>query len=465
MKIRLFLLLLMTSVFGVAQSPPDNPLAPQDWVNKMGIGHWWIFTIPPAPNTNITVDYSEKIVDSLNTKFCLNGGRLHWVLESPHYSSYDTNGNLPQSTIDFVGNMIDDFMARDMAICLNIQFNNPEVIKDGLSQELRTRMKNAWKKISQSFKEKSHNLAMSPVIEFHAWENLGNPKRQDSLNVLYHELTTIFREDNPTRIMSYKPWGAAKRAEFTTLDYPFGNDPLPSSGQPFYYVSSFSGAAGLGDWDTWSPNMSQADLDALHFQTINGGSSDPNKLWGIRAAVAHRTDTGIPFWMDHWRPNYHKNANDPANQWTMEQNIAYSKFFMDKMIEIASGGAMFQTRTFWNDDTDDLIRVDANSSDEDIMSGMFMDMLEQRCNATAGVSDISEQDSVTIYPNPTVDFLTVKGQYLASKKIQLFDILGQKVNLSVLTQENNTLRIDIGNIPKGIYLLRINGVIKKIIKK
>ena len=457
-----FIILRVTTSF--SQTPPDPPLAPQDWVDKMGIGSWWIFTIPPAPDTNITTNYSNKILDSLQTKFCFNGGRLHWVIESRNYSSYDANGDLPQSTIDYVGNIIDDFMQRDMAICLNIQFNNPDVIKDSLGQDLKTRMKNAWRKISQSFKGKSHNLAMSPVIEFHGWENLGNPARQDSLNVLYDELTTIFRIDNPTRIMSYKPWGAAKRAEFGTLDYPFGNDPLPNSGQAFYYVSSFSGSAGLGDWGNWSPTMSQADLDALHFQTINAGSSNPNNVWGIRAAVAHRAATGIPFWMDHWRPNYHKHMNDPANQWTMEQNIAYCEFFMDKIIEIGSAGAMFQTRTFWNDDTDDLIRVDANSNNAEIMSGMFMDMLEQRCSTT-DIQSIFNQKSVSVYPNPTRNNLIIKVNELNDDEIKLYNIFGSEIFTKKTKINNDTFYIDIKEIPYGVYFLKVKEEIFKIIKK
>ncbi len=463
-KILVIFFILMRMTISFSQSPPDPPLSPQDWVDKMGIGSWWIFTIPPANDTNITTYYSENILDSLQTKFCFNGGRLHWVIESRTYSSYDVNGDLPQSYIDYVGDIIDDFMQRDMAICLNIQFNNPDMIKDSLPQALRIRMKNAWNKISQSFKAKSHNLAMSPVLEFHGWENLGNPARQDSLNVLYDELTTIFRTDNPTRIISYKPWGAAKRADFFSLDYPFGNDPLPNSGQAFYYVSSFSGGAGLGDWQNWSPNMSQSDLDALHFQTINAGSSNPNNVWGIRAALTHRASTGIPFWMDHWRPNYHKNMNNQANQWTMEQNIAYCNFFMDKIIEIGSAGAMFQTRTFWNDNTNDLIRVDANSDDADIMSGMFMDMLEQRCSAT-NINFFSKQNKIFVYPNPTQNNLIINTNGILVENIKLYNILGNEISIDKTKINNESCKINLKKIPKGVYILKIKSEIIRIIKK
>jgi len=466
MKIKnVLLVIILTTFLSSMAQPPDPPLTPQQWIDKMDVGHWWIFQIPPAANNNITVNYSERILDSLQTNFCINGGRLHWVIESPHYSSYDANGEIPQSILDEVHSIIDDFMERDMAICLNIQFTNPDLIKPGMSQALRNRMKNAWVRVSEELKDVSHNLAMSPVIEFHGWQNLGNPVRQDSLNVLYHELTTIFRQHNPTRIMSYKPWGSAKRAEFNTLDYPFGNDPLPGSGQPFYYVSSFSGSAGLGDWDTWSPNMSQQDLDALHFQTINAGSSDPANVWGIRAAIEHRNNTAIPFWMDHWRPNYHKNYGTPE-QWTMEQNIAYTEFFINKLREIGSGGAFFQTRTFWNENTNDLIRLTPNSPDTDVMSVMFMDQLHDMCEASLEISENETQQDIIIYPNPVDNTLQIKYSNIKPSNIYLYSIKGKDLTkILSYDDKDNTLKISTKDLSKGVYFLKINNITKKIIKK
>lgn len=463
-KIIISALLLLTLWKSYSQGPPDTPLTPQEWVDKMGFGQWWLFRIPPSPNNDILVDnYSPAIIDTMLTKFCFTGGRLHWNASN----AFDTNGELNDTSIDVVETMVDDFLARDMAISLNVQFLDwSDQVNVDMGTTVKQKYKDAWEKLCIRFQNKSHNLAMCPVIEFHGWANLSPTARQDSLNDFYDELTLIFRQYNPTRIMSYKPWGAAKHAEFNTLRYPFGNDPAPNSGQAFYYVSSFSGGAGLGDWGTWSPNMSQADLDALHFQTINGGSSDPNKVWGIRAALAHRTATGIPFWMDHWRPNYHKNINNPANQWTMEQNIAYADFFIDKIKEINSAGAMFQTRTFWNDQTNDLIRQTPTSSDADIMSVMFMNLLENKCQAS-DISDYKNVQRINLYPNPTQQNIIIKMPDIISQKIQLFDILG--TDLSCLIKKNilsdSMIKLNIESLKKGIYILKIDESVKKIIKK
>lgn len=457
------ILFLFFVLSGNGQSPPDSPLKPQEWIDKMGIGSWWIFNIPPAPNTNITISYSSAILDSLQNKFCINGGRLHWVIESPKYSSYDANGELPQQYIDYIAAIIDDFMVRDMAISLNIQFLSPGT---EMTEANKTKMKNAWAKVSDEFKDVSHNLAMCPVIEFHGWQNYDKKARQDSLNKLYHDLTYIFREKNPTRIMSYKPWGAAKRGEAYTLDFPFGDDPSPQDTQQFYYVASFSGSAGLGDWGKWYPDMPQSELEKLYFQTMNGGSDDTTNVWGMNAMIKFRDDTGIPFWCDHWRPNYHKKANTPE-QWTMEQNLAYVEFFENKLREIGSAGAGLQTRTFWNDDTDDLIRLNSNSTDSDIMSVKFMNLLEDMCHTTSDVSGLNKKSTlIKLYPNPANDFLHLEKENIYQEKFDIYNILGESLKpiIDVYYDGVDNATIDLRNIIKGIYFIKSKNSIIKFLK-
>ena len=459
MKFYTIVIMMFVSLNMFSQTPPDDPLSPQEWITKMGLGHWFIFTTSQQDN-NITTDYSEEILDSLQINFCINGGRLHWVVDG----MYDSNDELIQSDIDEIEEIIDDFMERDMAICLNIQFLKNEDIIDSISARDRSKMLNAWAKVCNQFKDKSHNLAMCPVIEFHGWQNLGNPARQDSLNVLYHELTTIFRQTNPTRIISYKPWGSARRAEFQTLDFPFGDDPLPGSGTPVYYVASFSGSAGLGDWETWQPDMPQEDLNLLHFQTVNAGSSDSTKVWGIRSALAFRESTGIPFWMDHWRPNYHKHNGTPE-QWTMDQNIAYSKFFMDTIKAIGSSGAFFQTRTFWDESANDFIRLNSNSTNLDTMSVMFMDLLKERCvNNPSGIPDNQKKSSLYIYPNPFTNKIMID-QIINKDEISVFNLLGQDMSdyISVINNGQKT-EILTTDLPNGMYIIKTKTFANRIHK-
>ncbi len=380
-RILIFLVVVFASLRVFPQTPPDEPLSPQEWVEKMNYGSWWIFSIPPEKDNRIKVDnYSPRIIDSLQA-LGINGGRLHWQAKD----MFDKNGHLYKNSLDFVEKMVDDFMARNMAICLQISFGDKD-----MGPKVKQRYYNGWREVSERMKGKSHLLAMCPVIEFHGWENdtyNGKPMTKemmrDSLNWLYDTLTVIFRESNPTRIMSYKPWGSAKNAEFNTLDFPFGNDPAPDSEKPFYYIASFSGSYGLGHWERWKPDMPVEELQKLKDETMNAGRPVGKRMAGVNAALKYREKTGIPFWCDHWEPNFWakskpKSKHKDKKRWSIEQNVAYTEFFMDTLKAIGSGGAGLQTRRFWDDKTNDLIRPKSNMTDSEKMSVAIIELFRRK---------------------------------------------------------------------------------------
>jgi hypothetical protein len=222
----------------------------------------------------------------------------------------------------------------------------------------------------------------------------------------------------------------------------------------------------MGDWDTWTPTMSQTDLDALYFQTMNAGSSDVKKVWGINSAILHKQNTGIPFWCDHWRPNYHKHAND-GNQWTMEQNLAYVEFFEDKLLEIGSAGAGLQTRTFWSDTTNALIEQTATSTDGEIMSVQFMDLLHQMCvDSTVSINDFEDENTISVFPNPFLNSVTIINSELKVTDIKLFNLLGQEISNFVIHKINDKqIEVKISDLPRGMYVIHLKSVIKMIYKQ
>ena len=82
MRSSLFLLsflLLFPVLVGLAE-PPDAPLRPQEWIQKMGNGNWMIFNIEPDDFTFADVSYDPAIPDSL-LSIGQTGGRVwidHW---------------------------------------------------------------------------------------------------------------------------------------------------------------------------------------------------------------------------------------------------------------------------------------------------------------------------------------------------------------------------------------------------
>jgi hypothetical protein len=72
-----------------------------------------------------------------------------------------------------------------------------------------------------------------------------------------------------------------------------------------------------------------------------------------------------------------------------------------------------------------------------------------------------------IYPNPFIDFLTIKTEIFTSPiKVDVFNIGGNLI-LSKFVDENN-YQINLGDLEKGIYLFRItvkdDVIEKKVIK-
>lgn len=71
--------------------------------------------------------------------------------------------------------------------------------------------------------------------------------------------------------------------------------------------------------------------------------------------------------------------------------------------------------------------------------------------------DETEDDLYTIYPNPTTHIVYIQGDY---RKVTVYSQSGQKV-----IETNNTGMVDISQLPKGMYLFRIdNSQPVKVIK-
>ncbi|NPA35374.1 MAG: T9SS type A sorting domain-containing protein [Chlorobi bacterium] len=465
MKKLAFLIIFFTSVNVFGQdSLPDEPITPQEWIKNMNYGSWWIFT-PPNESDNwiYTDNYSPRILDSLQA-LGINGGRLQWQASD----DFDETLHIPQYIIDFYDEMIDDMMERHMSICLMVHFTEKD-----MSEEVKQRTFNGWRQVCEAFQYKSHYLAISPVIEFHGWEDFylvngdtvwsSDPDydkqvRIDSLNWLYDSLTVIFREYNPTRIMSYKPYASARRADFDELTFPFGNDPGPHSGEPIYYMASMSGGYGLGDWFKWSENMDPDTLQIIKEQTMRAGL-DGDRDEGLHKAINYRDTSDIQFWVDHWDPAFWKRYFDDdggvasdSEHWTIEQNLAYIKFFTDTLKAIGTAGAGMQTNKFWNDIDDDLIRLGDSYYKGyavfDTMSVEMMNLLKSfKEDITTSVKRNNYTLNLTVYPNPATEYFYINLPIDAN--VTLYDMSGNKI------LQTNKRVVQLDDVSTGIYLVLV----------
>lgn len=82
---------------------------------------------------------------------------------------------------------------------------------------------------------------------------------------------------------------------------------------------------------------------------------------------------------------------------------------------------------------------------------------------TAITEAIQESTSLKIYPNPTTGKLTINNGELPIKDIEILDIFGKNVGARPFLSTEN--RMDISHLPTGIYFLRVDGKMIKVIKK
>jgi hypothetical protein len=85
-----------------------------------------------------------------------------------------------------------------------------------------------------------------------------------------------------------------------------------------------------------------------------------------------------------------------------------------------------------------------------ITGGVFTSEVRENFNANGTATGISNNNTskLTIYPNPTTDFLNIKGSYAS---INIYDVFGKLV----LTSKSRK-SIDVSNLSNGVYFVNIN---------
>ena len=85
------------------------------------------------------------------------------------------------------------------------------------------------------------------------------------------------------------------------------------------------------------------------------------------------------------------------------------------------------------------------------------------CSPTSSLNELTNENKMVIYPNPSSSFITIKIENSDSQnEIKIVDVLGkEQINFSM----NNSERVDVSNLPAGVYFVYCNGKVasKKLI--
>lgn len=85
--------------------------------------------------------------------------------------------------------------------------------------------------------------------------------------------------------------------------------------------------------------------------------------------------------------------------------------------------------------------------------------------AVVGIDEISEFE-YAIYPNPVIDFMTIKcEERLGTTSLRITDISGKLVLDKQVNFTSNAVLVDLSNIPSGVYTISLNGRNTGIIKE
>ena len=72
-------------------------------------------------------------------------------------------------------------------------------------------------------------------------------------------------------------------------------------------------------------------------------------------------------------------------------------------------------------------------------------------------SGFEKRNKVEIYPNPTVDYLNIviSNSSLDNPKIEVFNIIGNSIEVEMEKLEDNKYRLNVKDLPAGYYLVTI----------
>ena len=83
---------------------------------------------------------------------------------------------------------------------------------------------------------------------------------------------------------------------------------------------------------------------------------------------------------------------------------------------------------------------------------------------TTGLSSlVSDNKLLEVYPNPAIDFIRLKNIQDGNYLVNIYSITGSKIKSQMIT--SNETEINISNLSKGLYILKVNNQVSKFTKQ
>ncbi|HKR03029.1 MAG TPA: T9SS type A sorting domain-containing protein [Bacteroidia bacterium] len=207
------------------------------------------------------------------------------------------------------------------------------------------------------------------------------------------------------------------------------------------------------------PNLNLTSIASpqMTFQVAYRMLSDPGQFpnWSDTLRVDISTDCGIT-----WTNLYFKYS---TNLTTIVPTFSTTPFV--------------PTQNDWRLETIDLTPYASNDNvlfrfkvSSDYENNMYVDDIN--ILAATGISEIKNNDSFSVYPNPASDILNIKMNSSPRENsiINIFNMLGNKIFEREIKANNNHIQLNLSDLVNGVYSLNLksdseNKTVKLIIKK
>lgn len=105
-----------------------------------------------------------------------------------------------------------------------------------------------------------------------------------------------------------------------------------------------------------------------------------------------------------------------------------------------------------------------NKVDVSFESILLTDVRKITFGTLSGTNSVLFDDkSVSVFPNPASNFITIKNPFSIYLDFSIFSLDGRQLIQKTITSETETT--DISYLSNGIYLLKMNGFTTKLIKR
>jgi len=222
-----------------------------------------------------------------------------------------------------------------------------------------------------------------------------------------------------------------------------------------------------GSGNGYYPFLNKMDNGIYYFSAYNGTDYSLWKTDGTLANTTKISDTGnnlisqIAIGNSHIYYRFDDGVNG-GELWQSDGTQAGTEMVQD----LFTGADQWGTNNSGNPEYLTIFGTDLYFTATDAVNGREFFKIENVALGVDNYTTSSDFIKVKISPNPTSDFITISSNETTVKNIQIFNIIGKKIDeLSNINQ--NTFNVS--HLKTGLYLIKINtdkgSITKKILKK